>query len=56
MTYRYIMKYDDTDILITEFLLRKIDEKKHRLDNLRPLPKDAEQKLLEDHGQSQQAG
>ena len=48
MTYRYIMKYDDTDILITEFLLRKIDEKKHRLDNLRPLPKDAEQKLLED--------
>jgi Fic family protein len=42
------MKYDDTDILINESLLRKIDEKKHRLDNLRPLPRDAVQKLLED--------
>lgn len=48
MTYRYIMKYDDTDILIDESLLQKIEEKKHRLDNLRPLPKDAIQKLLED--------
>ncbi|HUT00802.1 MAG TPA: Fic family protein, partial [Candidatus Thermoplasmatota archaeon] len=42
------MKYADTDILIDESLLKKIDEKKHRLDRLRPLPKDAIQKLLED--------
>ncbi|MCU0850228.1 MAG: Fic family protein [Candidatus Thermoplasmatota archaeon] len=42
------MKYDDTDILINDSLLQKIDEKKHRLDSLRPLPKDAVQKLLED--------
>jgi len=42
------MKYDDTDILIDDSLLRKIDEKKQRLDLLRPLPKDAIQKLLED--------
>jgi Fic family protein len=42
------MKYNDTDILIDESLFKKIDEKKHRLDNLRPLPKDAVKKLLED--------
>jgi len=42
------MKYDDTDILIDTSLLRKIEEKKHRLDSLRPLPKDAIKKLLED--------
>ena len=42
------MKYDDTDILIDESLLKKIEEKKHRLDNLRPLPKEAVKKLLED--------
>ena len=42
------MNYADTDILIDESLLRKIDEKKQRLDRLRPLPKDAAQKLLED--------
>lgn len=48
MKYRYNMKYNDTDILIDENLLKKIEEKKHRLDNLRPLPKDALKKLLED--------
>jgi len=42
------MKYDDTDILIDESLLKKIEEKKHRLDNLGPLPKEAVKKLLED--------
>jgi len=42
------MKYNDTDILIEESLLKKIEEKKHRLDNLRPLPKEAVKKLLED--------
>ncbi|MCJ7571410.1 MAG: Fic family protein [Candidatus Thermoplasmatota archaeon] len=42
------MKYDDTDILIDKSLHNKIDEKKHRLDALRPLPKDAMKKLLKD--------
>ena len=42
------MKYDDTDIFIDESLRKKIEEKKHRLDTLRPLPKDALNKLLED--------
>lgn len=38
----------DTDIHIDEALLKKIEEKKHRLDALRPLSKDAIKKLLED--------
>jgi len=42
------MKYDDTDIIIDESLLKKIEDKKRRLDTLRPLPKDAVKKLLED--------
>ena len=42
------MKYDDTDILIDESLLRIIEEKKQRLDSIRPLPKDGVQKLLGD--------
>jgi Fic family protein len=42
------MKYNDTDIKIDESLLKKIETKKNRLDNLRPLPKDAVKKLLED--------
>ncbi|MFH1101040.1 MAG: Fic family protein [Methanobacteriota archaeon] len=42
------MKFDDTDILIDESLLKKIEEKKQRLDGLRPHPKDALKKLLED--------
>lgn len=48
MTYRYSMNYADTDILIDSSLLQKIDEKKRRLNRLRPLPKDALQHLLED--------
>jgi len=42
------MKYADTDIQINELLLKRVEEKKKRLDNLRPLPKDAIKKLLED--------
>ena len=42
------MNYSDTDIIIDASLLQKIDEKKQRLDRLRPLPKDAVQHLLED--------
>jgi len=42
------MKYADTDIKIDDLLLKRIEEKKKRLDALRPLPKDALKKLLED--------
>jgi Fic family protein len=42
------MKYADTDIHIDEVLLKKVEEKKKRLDNLRPLPQEALKKLLED--------
>ena len=42
------MKYADTDIIIDETLLKRIEEKKKRLDDIRPLPKDALKKLLED--------
>jgi Fic family protein len=42
------MKYADTDIHIDKLLLKRIEEKKKQLDNLRPLPKDALKKLLED--------
>jgi len=42
------MKYADTDIIIDEILLKRIEEKKKRLDDIRPLPKDALKKLLED--------
>jgi len=38
----------DTDIIIDDLLLKRIEEKKNRLDNLRPLGKDALKKLLED--------
>lgn len=48
MTYRYNMNHADTDIFIDASLLQKIDDKKQRLDRLRPLPKDALQHLLED--------
>jgi len=47
-TYRHIMKNADTDISIDEWLLQKIEEKKKRLDKLRPLSQDALQNLLED--------
>jgi len=42
------MKYADTDIHIDEVLLKRTEEKKKRLDKLRPLSKDAIKKLLED--------
>jgi len=42
------MKYADTDIHIDDLLLKRVEEKKKRLDNLRPLSKDALKKLLED--------
>jgi len=42
------MKYADTDIKVDELLLKRVEEKKKRLDSLRPLPKDALKKLLED--------
>ena len=42
------MKYTDTDIHIDNILLKRVEEKKKRLDALRPLPKDAIKKLLED--------
>jgi len=38
----------DTDIHIDELILKRVEEKKKRLDNLRPLSKDAIQELLED--------
>ena len=45
-TYRYIMKYVDTDI--NELLYKKIQEKKRKLDEHRPIPKDTLAKILED--------
>ena len=42
------MKYKDTDIHIDDSLFKRIKEKKEKLDNLRPLPKDAVIRILED--------
>jgi Fic family protein len=42
------MKYADTDIVINDPLLHKIQEKKNRLDKLRPLSKDAVKELIKD--------
>ena len=42
------MKYNDTDIIIDELLLKRTQEKKDRLDKLRPLSTDAVKKILED--------
>ncbi len=42
------MKKADTDMVIDDSLLRSIEEKKHRLDQYRPLKKDLVEKLLED--------
>jgi Fic family protein len=42
------MKYNDTDIYIDDSLLKRIEQKKKRLDILRPLSKDALKTLLED--------
>jgi len=42
------MKYKNTDINIDDRLLRKIEEKKRRLDDLRPLKEDVVRRILED--------
>jgi Fic family protein len=42
------MKYADTDINIDKLLLKRVEDKKKRLDILRPLPRDTLKKLLED--------
>jgi len=42
------MKLDDTDIRLDNLLVKRIKEKKKRLDDLRPLSKDALKKLIED--------
>jgi Fic family protein len=42
------MKYNDTDIIVDEVLIQRIEEKKKRLDLLRPLSKDALKALLAD--------
>jgi Fic family protein len=47
-TYRITMKYADTDTLYHDSLFQRIDEKKKRLDSLRPLSKEAVQQLLQD--------
>lgn len=42
------MKYADTDILVNDLLLNNIEKKKQKLDSLRPLPKDAVKRIIED--------
>jgi Fic family protein len=42
------MKYIDTDIKISYLILKKIEEKKQKLDSLRPLPKDSVKRIFED--------
>ncbi len=42
------MKYADTDIIISDSLFSKIEKKKKKLDSLRPLPKDAVKRIIED--------
>ncbi|MDG6217828.1 MAG: Fic family protein [Candidatus Thermoplasmatota archaeon] len=42
------MKYADTDIVINDSFLDKIEKKKEKLDSLRPLPKDAVKRIIED--------
>jgi len=42
------MKYSDTDIIINDSLVNKIKKKKQKLDSLRPLPKDAVKRIIED--------
>jgi len=42
------MKYADTDIKISDLILNKIKIKKQKLDSLRPLPKDAVKRIIED--------
>jgi Fic family protein len=38
----------DTDIIISDSLVKKIETKKKKLDSLRPLPKDAVKRIIED--------
>ncbi len=42
------MKYADAGIKISDLLLKKIEEKKEKLDSLRPLPKDSVKRIFED--------
>jgi len=42
------MKYANTDIIISDSLQNKIKNKKQKLDSLRPLPKDAVKRIIED--------
>ncbi|MDG6218511.1 MAG: Fic family protein, partial [Candidatus Thermoplasmatota archaeon] len=42
------MNYAYTDIKINDSLLDKIEKKKQKLDSLRPLPKDAVKRIIED--------
>ena len=42
------MKYTDADIIISDSLLINIEKKKKKLDSLRPLPKDAVKRIIED--------
>ncbi|MEA3458035.1 MAG: Fic family protein, partial [Candidatus Thermoplasmatota archaeon] len=42
------MKYEDTDIKVSGSLIRKIEWKRKKLDSLRPLPKGAVKRILED--------
>jgi len=42
------MKYDDADIKIDDSILNKIENKKKKLDSLRPLPKDSVKRIIED--------
>ncbi len=42
------MKYADADIIINDSLVDKIEKKKEKLDSLRPLPKDAVKRIIED--------
>ncbi|MBD3350902.1 MAG: Fic family protein [Candidatus Lokiarchaeota archaeon] len=42
------MKYTNTDIKINDSLIDKIEKKKQKLDSLRPLPKDAVKRIIED--------
>ena len=43
-----MMKYSDTDIVVSDSLLNKIEKKKKKLDSLRPLPKDSVKRIIED--------
>ena len=46
--YRQILFLTDTDILVNDLLLNNIKKEKQKLDSLRPLPKDAVKRIIED--------